>query len=96
MISELAVPAAGWNYNLEDILGLVLVGSVVCAYSLMFAIARKPRRGWTLTAIFSFAVTAALIAASPPAARVADAAHAGPAGHGVSLLSRPGGKGHER
>lgn len=62
-----------WNYSLEDILGLVFVAAVVGAYSLMFAITRKPRRGWILTACISFTVMAALIVASPPGTRVAAA-----------------------
>lgn len=74
MLREVAESSLGWNYSLEDILGLVLVAAVVGAYSLMFAMTRWPRRGWILAACVSFTLMAALILASPPQSRVAVAA----------------------
>lgn len=74
MLREVAESSLRWNYNLEDILGLVLVAAVVGAYCLMFAITRRPRRGWILATCVSFLLMAALISASPPQSRVAAAA----------------------
>jgi len=69
MLREWAESSLRWHYNFEDILGLILVSAVVGAYSLMFAVTRKPRRGWILAACVSFTLMAAMISASPPQSR---------------------------
>lgn len=74
MLSELAGSGPRWNYSLEEIFGLILVAAVVGAYSLMFAMTRKPRGGWILTACVSFTLMAAMISASPRQSRDAAAA----------------------
>jgi hypothetical protein len=73
MLREVAESSLRWNYSLEEILGLVFVAGVVGAYSLMFAVTRKPRRGWVIAACVSFTLMAALISASPPQSRLAAA-----------------------
>lgn len=73
MLREVAESSLRWNYALEDILGLVLVAAVVGAYSLMFAMTRRPRRGWIVSACVSFTLMAAMIWASPPQSRWASA-----------------------
>ncbi|HWV61660.1 MAG TPA: hypothetical protein VN034_13440 [Sphingopyxis sp.] len=73
MLREVAESSLRWTYSLEEILGLILVAAVVGAYSLMFAVTRKPRRGWIVTAFVSFTLMAALISASPPESRLAAA-----------------------
>ncbi len=73
MLRELAGSSLRWNYSLEEILGLILVAAVVGAYSLMFALTRKPWRGWIIAACVSFTLMTALISASPPQSRRAAA-----------------------
>lgn len=70
MLREVAESSLRWNYSLEEILGLVFVAGVVGAYSLMFAVTRKPRRGWVIAACVSSTLMAALISASPPQSRL--------------------------
>lgn len=69
MLREWAELCLRWHYSLEDILGLILVAAVVGAYSLMFAMTRRPRRGWILAACVSFTLMAAMISASPSQSR---------------------------
>jgi hypothetical protein len=57
-----------WPHHLEDMLGLVIVAAVVGAYSLLFALTRRPWQGWAITALVAFAAMTALIWASPPRA----------------------------
>jgi uncharacterized membrane protein YecN with MAPEG domain len=73
MLREVAESSLRWNYSLEDIIGLILVAAVVGAYSLMFAMTRRPRRGWILATCVSFILMAAMIWASPPQSRLASA-----------------------
>ena len=73
MLREVGESSLRWNYSLEEILGLVFVAGVVGAYSLMFAVTRKPRRGWVIAACVSFTLMAALISESPPQSRLAAA-----------------------
>ncbi|WP_380872145.1 hypothetical protein ACFB49_30960 [Sphingomonas sp. DBB INV C78] len=57
--------ADGWNLDLEDVLGLILVLGVVGLYSLVFALTRRPWFGWASTAIVSLLLMGFLIAISP-------------------------------
>lgn len=57
--------AVHWPHHLEDMLGLIIVAAVIGAYSLLFALTRRPWQGWAITALVAFATMTMLIWASP-------------------------------